>query len=76
MRRQIRERAISCKMRSLNFNEIRQNAWRFKGDKGDFTQLQESCVSDGGHLQCTGRIHQMGRMGRRCVQGRPCQARA
>jgi len=31
---------------SLNFNEIRQNAWRFKGDKGDFTRSQESFISD------------------------------
>jgi len=31
---------------SLNFNAIRQNARRFKGDKGDFTYLQENFISD------------------------------
>ena len=32
---------------SLNINEIHQNAWRSKGDKGKFTWLQESFIREG-----------------------------
>jgi hypothetical protein len=58
----------------LNFNEIHQNAQRFKRGKGDFTQLQEGFISDGVHFQCTSATHiidkewhnhPLGRMGQR-----------
>jgi len=57
--------------------KIRQNARRFKGDEGDFTQLQESFIRNSVHLQCTSATHvvdkegRMERTGQRHAQGRP-----
>jgi hypothetical protein len=50
-------RTISYQNWSLNFNEIRQDPWRVKGGRGDFTQLQKDFIIDDVHFQCTGATH-------------------